>query len=272
MKNIVLIRHGESLGQTARRRGQSRSDPRLVDCFLSSKGIQEASQLRSNGILNQYDFDLVCTSPLSRALLTCILALGHIIEDELLLEEKHQSGVLTFTSTPVPSITPTRTTRTPFIARADICEIGKGIPENQGRPLGPLVKDLKKKLSIVSSSAKCMDHIDFSMLPISWPEIEGTSSGRKHGVASFLAWLTSRPEENVAIVCHYNVIKWMLQNAIDRVPNCTPIECILTDEGELLLKSDLMIQKRTKMQRQQLIDGKLVGKGRHGKQLHRQKR
>merc|ERR1712032_906158 len=59
----------------------------------------------------------------------------------------------------------------------------------------------------------------------------------KHGVRSFLIWLPKRTEVNIAVVCHYNVIKWLLNNAVHRVPNCTPIECILTNDGELFLKS-----------------------------------
>ena len=256
MKNIVLIRHGESLGQTARKRGMSRSDPSLQDCFLSSRGVREAQQLRSNDILQQYSFDLVCVSPLIRALSTSILGLGHIIEQEEQDKEdidqrQHQRH---------------SNTRIPFIARADICEFGGSIPENHGTPLRKLIKSVKEKLSTLSgpSSVDCLHHIDFSMLPLSWPDtntntntktnIDGKRNGKrkdkgkgnrngkgkgnhKQGIESFMSWLSERPEENIAIVCHYNVIRWMLQNVIHHVPNCKPIECILTDEGELILKS-----------------------------------
>jgi len=274
MKNIVLIRHGESLGQTARKRGTSRSDPSLQDCFLSSRGVREAQQLRSNDILQQYSFDLVCVSPLTRALSTSILGLGHIIEQEEQDKEdidqrQHQQRQHQRHSN----------TRIPFIARADICEFG-GIPENHGTPLRKLIKSVKEQLSTVSgpSSVDCLHHIDFSMLPLSWPDTntntntnintntktktktktntqtnantniggkgnrKGNRNGKgkgnhKRGIESFMSWLSERPEENIAIVCHYNVIRWMLQNVIHHVPNCTPIECILTDEGELILKS-----------------------------------
>ena len=46
-----------------------------------------------------------------------------------------------------------------------------------------------------------------------------------------------RPEENIASMCHYNVIRWMLWNEIRHVPNCMPIECVLGDDGILVLKS-----------------------------------
>lgn len=229
MKNVVLIRHGQSLGQTARVHGISRKDPSLTDCFLSSRGIQQASQLRSNEVLNRYDFDLVCTSPLSRALSTCILAQGHIIQKDMQAK----------TNTDPVEHSPRTIRTTSFLACPDICEFGKGIPENHGRPLAVLRKDLKKKLSVISSpsTAQCIDYIDYSTMPLSWPENDNNSFDHKLRVRSFLNWLSNRTEVNVAVVCHYNVIKWMLNNSIERVPNCRPIECVLTNDGELYLKS-----------------------------------
>jgi hypothetical protein len=211
----------------------SRKDLSLEDCFLSSKGVREASLLRSNDVINQYKFDPVCTSPLSRALATCVLVLGHI----QIIERENQDNIDLQKSNNTRTTSPATST-TPFLARSDICEFGKGIPENRGRPLDILVKDLKKKLYIISSPSytKCIDEIDFSMIGSSWPKAETTLCN--HGVISFLIWLSNISEVNVDFVCHYNVIKWLLNNAIDRVPNCTPIECILTDDGELFLKSE----------------------------------
>ena len=217
MKNVVLIRHGQSLGQTARQQGLRRQDSSFTDCFLTRKGVQEAIQLRSNLVLNQYKFGLVCTSPLSRAVATCVLALGDIIENEI-----QENGVAS----------------TKFIANSDISEAGKGIPENRGRAIQVLLQDLRVKLSIVSPSVVSLRHIDFSMLPEEWPEIEHGKSEQKKKLERFVEWLANRPEENIAVVCHYNVIKWMLNNSIDRVPNCVPIECVLTDDARLVLKSE----------------------------------
>lgn len=132
------------------------------------------------------------------------------------------------------------TPQTPFIARADICEVGGNIPENQGRPLRPLLKDLEQKISMAYyPAATCLNHIDFSMLPDTWPaRDEGSSKAdRGLGIANFMEWLRERPEENIAVVCHYNVIRWMLRNEIRHVPNCMPIECVLGDDGVLVLKS-----------------------------------
>jgi len=217
MKNIVLIRHGQSLGQTASHQGVSREDSSFTDCFLTSKGVKEAIQLRSNRILNQYEFDLVCTSPLSRAVSTCVLALGGIIEKEI-----REKGVAS----------------TPFIANADISEAGKGVPENKGRDVQVLLEDLTTKLLVVSPSTVCLDHIDFSMLPESWPDIEDDKSVKKQKLEKFLKWIANREEETIAVVCHYNVIRWMLNNSIYKVPNCVPIECVLTDDARLVLKSE----------------------------------
>jgi hypothetical protein len=151
MKNVVLIRHGESLGQIARERGVSRKHPSLEDCLLGSKGVREASQLRSNDVINQYKFDLVCTSPLSRALATCVLALGHI----QITERENQDNIDLQKSNNTRTTSPATST-TPFLARSDICEFGKGIPENRGRPLDILVSS--------PSYTKCIDEIDFSMI------------------------------------------------------------------------------------------------------------
>ena len=222
MKKVILIRHGQSLGQTARENGMSRKDERLVDCFLSNRGVREAHGLRSNGTLQRCNFDLVCTSPLTRAVATCVLALGHITEHEI---KNSAGGVAT----------------TPFLAHPSISEAGTGIPENTGREIPVLKKDLKKKLSLVCpSSSACIDHIDFSLVPNSWPLVDDSGKSEKNRKLDiFLKWLMEREEKNIAVVCHYNIIRWLLGNAIDHVPNCMPIECVLLDGTDrLVLKSD----------------------------------
>ena len=216
MKTVVLIRHGQSLGQTCHERGLDRKDPSLVDCFLSSKGIREACALRSNAFLQQFKFDLICVSPLTRAIATCMLGLGNIIDESI-----EEDGVVSI----------------PIVARADICEVGSKIPENHGRPVQALVKDLTHRLYTAGPPTKGLEYVDFTMLPASWPDIH---DGRNHAHdnAGFLQWLDSRPEETVAVVCHYNIIKGLLGRRIQHVMNCAPIECIFTDEGDLLTKSE----------------------------------
>jgi len=213
MKTVVLIRHGQSLGQTAYDNGISRKDKSLLDCFLTDQGIREALELRSNETIGRHNFDLVCTSPLTRAVATCVLGLGHITEHEM---EKSADGL------PV----------TPFIAHSYISEAGKGIPENHGRAISVLKKDLREKLSTdCPSSSSCLDHVDFSLLPSSWPVVKIRMSKRENRIQMFLEWLAERDEKCIAVVCHFHIIIWLLNNSIDYVPNCEPIECVLPMDG-----------------------------------------
>ena len=232
MKNVVLIRHGQSLGQTCYENGMDRDDEALTDCFLSKRGVSEAAQLRFDETLLSYNFDLVCTSPLTRAVATCVLALGHITDREI---EQSADGVPT----------------TPFIALADIAEMGKSIPENTGRKIKSVKKDLKNKLSTNSvcewicgsgKAAACLDRIDFSLLPSSWPVVrECSRKEKRRKLQIFLKWLMEREEKKIAIVCHYHIIRLLLRNAVNYIPNCVPVECVLLDmdgAARLVLKSD----------------------------------
>lgn len=211
MKNIVLIRHGQSLGQSASSRGQSRKHPDLIDCFLSDKGIYQAIDL-SNNLTNLHGepmkFDLVCTSPLTRAVATCVLGLGHIPAQQL-----EEDGIVT----------------TQFICHPDLAEIGGSIPENKGRAINTVLRDVRHKLKHHVDTS-CLNRIDFSLLPPSWPKI--TKSKAKNSVMNFIEWLHSRPEENIAIVCHFNVINKLLRNTIYNVENCVLIACVM-NEGDL---------------------------------------
>lgn len=222
MKNIIIIRHGESLGQTASQRGISRKDPQLEDCFLSRKGISEASQLQitlsdpsfmKEKMSMSEPIELVCTSPLTRALATTILGLGHIKLDK---ESKNgtDDGKLV---------------DTPFICHPDLAEIGS-IPENRGRPLKQVCQDLQSQLqphNYDADIARVIGSIDFSLVPPSWPDVD---KSQVHATAgTFLDWLHRRPETNIAVVCHFNVIRKLLRGAIRDVPNAWPIACVSHD-------------------------------------------
>ncbi len=67
-KQILLIRHGESLAQASKGFGGKRNFPAMTDCCLSSQGEEQVQQLAGADFLN--DVDLVVSSPLSRALET----------------------------------------------------------------------------------------------------------------------------------------------------------------------------------------------------------
>lgn len=210
MKNIVLIRHGESLGQTARNNGLNRQkDPILTDCFLSQRGISQACHLQEEitNMHNETKFDLICVSPLTRAIATCVLGLGHLstacaTEDD---EVKSESEFV------------------PFVCHPDLAETGSRIPENIGRPLKQVKKCIKDNLNYISPSYTAVDSIDFSLVPSSWPN---RSQGH---VQYFLEWLSQRPEENIAVVCHHNIILSLLGYRVDRVTNCVPIQCVMVD-------------------------------------------
>jgi broad specificity phosphatase PhoE len=217
-KNITLIRHGESLGQTARRRGISRKDPQLQDCFLSPKGISEASQIQY--MLNHSPsepIELVIVSPLTRALATTVLGLGH------LKSEGYEQNP-------------------PFICHPDLAETGGSIPENMGRPINQVRRDLQRELQYYGdegSVADVVESIDFSLVPPSWPssskeEIHSSAAG------TFLQWLHARQERVIVVVCHHNVILSLLRYTITHVPNATPITCLMRpgDSESLYLPSE----------------------------------
>mmetsp|Transcript_4767 Transcript_4767/g.9107 ORF Transcript_4767/g.9107 Transcript_4767/m.9107 type:complete len:242 (-) Transcript_4767:47-772(-) len=237
MKNVVLIRHGQSLAQTARHQGMSRKDPTLYDCSLSPKGIHQAIQLAFNDILLTYNFELICTSPLTRAIATtCLWQMHHHDHHRHHHDNMQydQSTLSASASAPAPASAPTIR----IVVCAEISEAGSNIPENQGRRIHAIIKDLKKNLGI---SSECLhDWIDFSMIPESWPNVEGYQYRHGGMLDRFTMWLNSRRERNIAVVCHFNIIKLLLRNSsIDRVPNCEPIECVLTEDGKWMLKSDV---------------------------------
>eukprot|EP01064_Diplonema_japonicum_P037077 TRINITY_DN85_c5_g1_i1.p1 TRINITY_DN85_c5_g1~~TRINITY_DN85_c5_g1_i1.p1 ORF type:complete len:411 (+),score=76.51 TRINITY_DN85_c5_g1_i1:70-1302(+) len=74
-KNIVLVRHAESRYQTDKKdKEQKWCDTGLRDALLTEKGVQQAKHLST--LIDPSYFDLVCTSPLRRAVETC----GHVLQ------------------------------------------------------------------------------------------------------------------------------------------------------------------------------------------------
>eukprot|EP00978_Attheya_sp_CCMP212_P032658 scaffold128551_cov45-Attheya_sp.AAC.3 len=195
-KKVTLIRHGESEAQTCRQRGLRRTDPSLLDCFLTPHGIHQAIEL-SNRVDLIEGVDLVCTSPLTRAMATCVLGLGDLSSSPN--HNANEGGG----AVPVP-----------FIWHADLAERGK-IPENTTRPPNTVVRFLKKKLRHFHPAAlHALDSIDFSLL-------DEADDGMP-----FLPWLARRTESNIVVVCHHNVILQLLKGHYDdRVRNCEPIVC-----------------------------------------------
>ena len=137
-KTIILIRHGESLGQTSRKRGIRRNDPSLLDADLSRKGESQAKALKKWPSLES-NIELVVVSPLTRALRTAALGFGHL------------------------------DTSIPFICYPGLKERNagkKGIPENIARPVVRIQKE----------NPKLLERISFNLLPNAWPETDVFSS------------------------------------------------------------------------------------------------
>jgi broad specificity phosphatase PhoE len=192
------------LGQTARVNGLKREDPTLRDCFLSNKGIHQACGLAKQieDLHSINEFDLVCTSPLTRAVATCVLGLGHLSQ-----ACKSDGGSIE------------------FLCHPDLAESGGKIPENQGRPIKHVIKSIEDNLAYISPSHSAVHSIDFSLVPSTWP------NGDRSMVGYFMEWLSQRPEKNIAVVCHHNVILSLLGHTIERVPNCVPIQCTMTEDN-----------------------------------------
>ena len=101
-KTVYLVRHGESLAQTAKARGVDRKHPSLRDCGITERGRQQAAALQLPSVP-----DLVVSSPLTRAIQTARIAFPHAT----------------------------------IVLHAGATERGRGVPENLPRPVHELDLD-----------------------------------------------------------------------------------------------------------------------------------
>mmetsp|Transcript_19375 Transcript_19375/g.36203 ORF Transcript_19375/g.36203 Transcript_19375/m.36203 type:complete len:246 (-) Transcript_19375:52-789(-) len=201
-KHIVLIRHGESEGQ--QHRGKARRYPNLLDSYLTKNGEKQARVIPSflSDLDIAADFDLICTSPLTRAVATCVLGFGHL----------HK--------------------QVPMICHPDLAEVGGGsTQEDQARPLKKVMRDLTRRYRNNPVAVSATIAIDFSLLPSDWPSNGG---GSLASPPSFMEWLQTRQEKRIAVICHRNVIlqKLLGPGVVARVPNCIPISCQLNEERD----------------------------------------
>ena len=152
---VHLIRHGESVGQLCQNPHQRRTDPGLRDCGLTERGRQQALQLRQrlrmtmttaeeSQPMENY-FDMILSSPLTRALETALLVFGggggddddlgssrsrHNINNEY----RMYSDAQTVRSEVLPQRRHLNNSNK-IIVNYDLREIGTcTIPENQPRP------------------------------------------------------------------------------------------------------------------------------------------
>ncbi|GMH63558.1 hypothetical protein TrRE_jg8910, partial [Triparma retinervis] len=177
---MYLIRHGESLGQAAKSLGLDRKrSPALTDAGLTVKGQRQASQIA--GIMGGPEaamVDLVVTSPLTRAMHTALLGFGEIEE-------------------------------APVIVDYDIREIGSRLPENVGRDVRAVLRDLR-------AGEGFLGRLDYeTRKPEGWPgeggEGEGKREGRAERVRGVMRDIAGMEEISVvAVVCHHNVIQSIL--------------------------------------------------------------
>ena len=200
-KQIILIRHGHSLGQNAKNDGKNRkTDQSLIDAGLSSKGKTQARNLpKAFDISN---IPLIVSSPLTRAL---------------------QTAAIIFKN---------RADTTTIIVHFHIREIGSGIPENQPRAIKAVLRDLP---FITDGAFQEVESIDTSLQPDNWPDV-GSQIDKADELANFKTWLYhERAEEIIAVICHHNVIVTLLDGQMGRIDNCDPIRCTLDSNGRLVL-------------------------------------
>lgn len=200
-KLVYLIRHGESLGQAAKRNGMDRHrDARLIDAGLTQAGQNQAAAIGPR-FLGRERFDgieLVVSSPMTRALHTALLA---------------------FSTKPV-------------LIHYDLAEIGSRVPENTPRDIKCVLHELKPLVSAP------IDYV--SLQPENWPNVSDYSpkSTRIRRIQEAFRWLFhERPERVLAVVCHFCVIQSALDVPI-RPINATPIACRLSHNGRLEILQD----------------------------------
>lgn len=192
-KRLYLIRHGESMGQAAKRLGMDRKrDPRLRDAALTKEGRWQAQQL------TEYEFEetpeLIVSSPLTRALHTAILGFP-----------SHRSNIL---------------------IHYDLAELGSRAPENTPRPIQHVLNDLMT------------DRVDYmSLLPATWPAVlyDGNNNRTKAIRRAMQYLFEEREEEIIAVVCHFNVIRQIVDDGGSLRPqNALPIHCELRPNGQVV--------------------------------------
>ena len=291
VKKLVLIRHGESLGQVSgRKHGWDRkTDVRLCDCPLTHNGQHQARQLSSRFVASSADkanimmkdddssrggsrywneIELVISSPLTRALQTTLLAFGNhainilvsyeireigsrIIPENIPRDMKSVLGDLNpllmngrkvFTTTTTTTTKPTPKTNED--ETDDDMEIDSGFDNVHDttfiqRPSGPPTSVETSVLDVAT------------LQPKDWPRDSTPNIVKKDRIKSFLQYLYhDRPEESIAVVCHYNVIRSMVvDNPASSTPssgrnrtsntlrpqNAEPIYCYLYHNGDCCL-------------------------------------
>jgi broad specificity phosphatase PhoE len=198
-KTVYMIRHAESKGQVAHLAGLDRKTAvSLRDCDLTEEGRDQS--LAMSGRFSEAPIELVLSSPLTRALHTSLLAFAN----------------------------------KPILVHYDLREVGTKAPENVPRDMNLVLQDLQVPLS----------HRDGSLLfdiathqPSDWPRDHSPSVVKRDRIRRVFQWLyKERQEMNIAVVCHYNVIRSVVEDGEKLRPrNADPLRCNLFPGGELVV-------------------------------------
>ena len=202
-QTVFLIRHGESLAQTFPLEKRSK-DQSLRDCALSPTGEHQAIVLPSILGLDRYrHIDVVVSSPLTRALQTSVLG----------FPSKH------------------------IIINYDLMEIGRDknpMPENRARPIAQVVAD--------TGGESRVDADYFAPTAKKFPESHERKPSAIRKTIMPKVWKSMwdfcnrRKYQQIAVVCHFNVIRLSLGgNPGIKPQNALPIECCLYRDGSLEL-------------------------------------
>lgn len=215
-RTIILVRHGESIGNACKNYGLTRKDPKLLDCGLTPKGESQADNIRyylSKQGLDQ-NIDLICTSPLTRAIETAARGFSFwwCVKNKEVGKGEN--------ATPSP----------PIICHPALKERGEKLPENRARQIKDVKKDLRKKYSRRDPHVtNFINNIDFSLLPENWPNMN-----QKLRVEDFIDWIQNSEEHSdkkvVVVVCHFCIIQLLVSQEIRgylRIINGIPIVCTL---------------------------------------------
>eukprot|EP00977_Amphora_coffeiformis_P007520 scaffold1640_cov161-Amphora_coffeaeformis.AAC.43 len=201
-KTVYLIRHGESIAQALGKEKRAR-DQSLRDCGLSEKGEEEAALLPGILGLDRYrNIDCVISSPLTRAVRTSVLGF------------------------PSKSI----------IIHYDLMEIGRDknpMPENQPRRILDVMAD--------TGGDSRIDEAHFAPANNPFPESHQNlpSTLRKLKLpkvwSAIWDYCNRRKSQEIAVVCHFNMIRASLLGCDVKPQNAIPIECRLFRDGTLEL-------------------------------------
>eukprot|EP00980_Cylindrotheca_fusiformis_P002625 scaffold618_cov130-Cylindrotheca_fusiformis.AAC.29 len=198
-KTVYLIRHGQSQGQVAKKQNRDRKK----DPKLLDCGLTSLGRQQAKDIsklMQGVPIDLVVSSPLTRALNTAILGF------------------------------PNRD----ILVHYELREVGSRIPENTPRSMKKVMQDLHSDLGTGVD-------IDIgSLQPANWPNALPSNVSKHDRLRAAFEWLyDARAEKNIAVVCHFNVIRSLIQDGLGRTDirpqNGVPIKCLLTPEGSLIV-------------------------------------